>query len=205
MGNWRRTGWLVNRARKGSAHPRRYGCTAQHTPYRSRCRIRAKPSGRRYAFLSSSDFFSLNQATTNPCGRKLKIQQISQVYLHFPVGAGEPPSVLRGFTDVELWPGESRSVNVSLSRYDLSVWDVPSQSWMRALGTYSLSVGASSRDFRLNGTLPLSSYSFGPSFFAWFVVGFFPRKTDLYCGFPSNTVFYLNNHTLHLLYFNLAC
>ncbi|KAF8487505.1 beta-glucosidase [Russula ochroleuca] len=81
--------------------------------------------------------------------------EIPQVYLHFPAGAGEPPSVLRGFTDVELQPGEEKSVNVTLSRYDLSVWDVPSQSWMRALGTYSLSVGTSSRDFRLKGTLPL--------------------------------------------------
>ena len=82
-------------------------------------------------------------------------KKISQVYLHFPAGAGEPPSVLRGFTDVELRPSEEKSVNVTLSRYDLSVWDVPSQSWMRTLGTYSLSVGASSRDFRLKGTLPL--------------------------------------------------
>ena len=84
-----------------------------------------------------------------------KKKQISQLYLHFPAGAGEPPSVLRGFTDVELQPGENKTTNVTLSRYDLSVWDVPSQSWMRALGTYSLSVGASSRDFRLEGTLPL--------------------------------------------------
>ena len=75
------------------------------------------------------------------------------MYLHFPHGAGEPPSVLRGFTDVELRPGESKVANVTLSRYDLSVWDVPCQTWMRAPGTYSLSVGASSRDFRLKGVL----------------------------------------------------
>ena len=81
--------------------------------------------------------------------------KIPQVYLHFPAGAGEPPSVLRGFTDVELRPGEGKIVNVTLSRYDLSVWDVRSQSWTRASGTYSLSVGTSSRDFRLEGTLPL--------------------------------------------------
>jgi len=55
---------------------------------------------------------------------------------------------------VELQPDEWKIVNVTLSRYDLSVWDVPSQSWMRTPGTYSLSVGASSRDFRLEGTLP---------------------------------------------------
>ncbi|KAF8496226.1 beta-glucosidase [Russula emetica] len=81
--------------------------------------------------------------------------EISQVYLHFPDSAGEPPSVLRGFTDVELQPGESMTVNVTFSRYDLSVWDVPSQTWVRAPGTYSLSIGASSRDFRLKGTLLL--------------------------------------------------
>jgi len=81
--------------------------------------------------------------------------EIPQVYLHFPALAGEPPSVLRGFTDVELQPGESQILNVTLSRYDLSVWDVPNRSWMRALGSYSLSVGASSRDFRLSDTLSL--------------------------------------------------
>jgi len=81
--------------------------------------------------------------------------EIAQLYLHFPEHAGEPPSVLRGFTDVDLQPGESKTVSITLSRYDLSTWDVPSQSWMRAEGAYSLSVGASSRDFRLEGTLPL--------------------------------------------------
>jgi len=81
--------------------------------------------------------------------------EIPQLYLHFPVSAGEPPSVLRGFSDVELQSGESQTVEITLSRYDLSVWDVVNQSWMRASGTYSVSVGASSRDFRLNGNIAL--------------------------------------------------
>jgi beta-glucosidase len=75
--------------------------------------------------------------------------------LHFPVQAGEPPSVLRGFKDVDLQPGESKTVSIKLSRYDLSIWDVTGQSWMRAEGTYFLSVGTSSRDLRLKGKLPL--------------------------------------------------
>ena len=82
-------------------------------------------------------------------------QQIPQVYLHFPARAEEPPSVLRGFSDVGLEPGESKVVRITLSRYDLSFWDVVGQSWMRARGTYSLSVGASSRDLRLKGKMPL--------------------------------------------------
>jgi len=81
--------------------------------------------------------------------------EVSQLYLHFPKEAGEPPSVLRGFTDVELGSGELKVVYITLSRYDLSIWDVVSQSWMRSMGTYSLSVGASSRDFRLKGTVTL--------------------------------------------------
>ena len=84
-----------------------------------------------------------------------KQTQISQLYLHFPAQAGEPPSVLRGFTDVDLQPGELKTNCVTLSRYDLSIWDVTSQSWVRAKGTYSLSIGASSRDFRLKGKIPL--------------------------------------------------
>jgi Fibronectin type III-like domain len=75
----------------------------------------------------------------------------------FPLWRGEPPSVLRGFTDVGLQPGESKTVNVTLSRYDLSAWDVPSQTWVRAPGMYSVSVGVTSRDFRpgLKNTLLL--------------------------------------------------
>lgn len=81
--------------------------------------------------------------------------EIPQLYVHYPSSSGEPPNVLRGFTDVTLLPGQTQTVTITLSRYDLSIWDVPSQSWMRAAGTYSLSVGASSRDFKLNGQLPI--------------------------------------------------
>ncbi|KAI9434675.1 beta-glucosidase [Lactarius indigo] len=81
--------------------------------------------------------------------------EIPQLYLHFPVRAGEPPSVLRGFTDVDLQPGEAQGITMTLSRYDLSIWDVVSQSWIRPAGSYSLSIGASSRDFRLKDTIPL--------------------------------------------------
>jgi len=79
--------------------------------------------------------------------------EIPQLYLHFPVNAGEPPSVLRGFSDIELQPGEVQSVTITLSRYDLSIWDVVNQTWMLAKGAYSVSVGASSRDLRLNGNI----------------------------------------------------
>ena len=79
--------------------------------------------------------------------------EIAQVYLHFPDEAGEPPSVLRGFSDVYLQPGEALSVTITLSRFDFSIWNVDNQSWVFPPGTFSLSVGASSRDFRLESTV----------------------------------------------------
>ncbi|OSD03878.1 glycoside hydrolase family 3 protein [Trametes coccinea BRFM310] len=82
--------------------------------------------------------------------------EIAQLYVHFPAGAGEPPSVLRGFEDVQdVRPGESRTVSITLSRYDLSVWDAEAQGWKKPAGKFEFSVGTSSRDFRLKGTIPV--------------------------------------------------
>ena len=41
--------------------------------------------------------------------------------------SGEPPSLLKGFTDVELGPDEMKLVTIRLSRYDLSIWDTVAQ------------------------------------------------------------------------------
>ena len=68
--------------------------------------------------------------------------------------SGEPPSLLKGFTDIELGPGEMKSGTIRLSRYDLSIWDTVVQGWRRPEGTIGLSVGASSRDIRLRGAIP---------------------------------------------------
>ncbi|KAL5520254.1 hypothetical protein ACEPAG_9467 [Sanghuangporus baumii] len=80
--------------------------------------------------------------------------EIPQLYVHHPKSAGEPPSVLKGFTDVCLEPWQTKTVSITLSRYDLSVWDVVTQSWRRPVGTIKFSVGASSRDVRLRGSFP---------------------------------------------------
>jgi beta-glucosidase len=80
--------------------------------------------------------------------------EIPQLYIHHPPSAGEPPSVLKGFTNVEVSPGQTTSASITLSRYDLSIWDVVRQGWVKPEGTITFSVGASSRDFRLSGTIP---------------------------------------------------
>jgi beta-glucosidase len=45
--------------------------------------------------------------------------EIPQLYLGFPNAAGEPPKVLRGFDDLQLSPGASATVTMSLNARDL--------------------------------------------------------------------------------------
>ena len=85
--------------------------------------------------------------------RWLTLGQTPQLYLSFPASAHEPPSVLRGFDSVFLNPGQSSTVTMQLTRYDLSIWDAPSQRWIIPSGTFGINVGASSRDFRLKGSI----------------------------------------------------
>ncbi|KAI9459354.1 glycoside hydrolase superfamily [Boletus coccyginus] len=81
--------------------------------------------------------------------------EVPQLYVHHPASANEPPSILKGFTNVVLEPGQTAQASITLSRYDLSIWDVVRQGWAKPDGTIAFSIGASSRDFRLQGTIPL--------------------------------------------------
>jgi beta-glucosidase len=96
--------------------------------------------------------------------------EIPQLYLGYPPSAGEPPKVLRGFDEVPLTAGASQQVVMTVGQRDMryvffrlafgrrwidwscSIWDTPSQSWVRPPGTFTVFVGASSRDIRLNGS-----------------------------------------------------
>ncbi|KAG1742563.1 glycoside hydrolase family 3 protein [Suillus lakei] len=80
--------------------------------------------------------------------------EIPQLYIHHPSSANEPPSVLKGFTNVEISPYDTKQVSITLSRYDLSIWDVVAQGWRKPSGQISFSIGASSRDFKLQGDIP---------------------------------------------------
>eukprot|EP00055_Hartaetosiga_balthica_P011579 m.53075 g.53075 ORF g.53075 m.53075 type:complete len:739 (-) comp7652_c0_seq1:124-2340(-) len=79
--------------------------------------------------------------------------EVPQLYLGFPSSAGEPPQQLKGFEKVHLGAGQSTTVTFNLRDRDLSIWDVNQHAWSKVKGSYSVSIGASSRDFRLNGSM----------------------------------------------------
>lgn len=80
--------------------------------------------------------------------------EVAQLYIGLPASApASPPKQLRGFQKLSLAPSAAGTVTFPLRRKDLSYWDVASQSWKVPTGTFKISVGASSRDIRLTGTM----------------------------------------------------
>lgn len=78
--------------------------------------------------------------------------EVTQLYLGFPDEAAQPGRVLRGFEKVGVAAGAAAEVTFALRRRDVSYWDVAARQWAVAGGTYTVSVGASSRDIRATAT-----------------------------------------------------
>ncbi|CAK5280733.1 unnamed protein product [Mycena citricolor] len=74
--------------------------------------------------------------------------EVAQLYVSFPSTENQPPRVLRGFDKMSLKPGQQGTATFELTRKDLSVWDVSEQKWRVPKGSFTISVGASSRDLR---------------------------------------------------------
>ncbi|KAL1952086.1 hypothetical protein VTO73DRAFT_1235 [Trametes versicolor] len=79
--------------------------------------------------------------------------EVPQLYTSPPASANQAPFNLKGFDSVYLNPGETKTVTFQLSRYDFSVWNVAAQRWDIATGVTGLSVGSSSRNFKLKGSI----------------------------------------------------
>jgi beta-glucosidase len=84
--------------------------------------------------------------------------EIAQVYVSPPEGAGRPPQKLEGFVRVTVAPGASRRLTVSLPPRAFAYW---SDSWVVDAGRYEIHVGSSSRDHRLTAAIELPAAALG--------------------------------------------
>lgn len=77
-------------------------------------------------------------------------QEIAQLYLHQNKCSVERPfKELKGFTKVGLKPGESKQVTIKLPRRALQYYDTESKCWKDEPGMFTVLIGASSRDIKL--------------------------------------------------------
>ncbi|KAH8814936.1 putative beta-glucosidase A [Xylogone sp. PMI_703] len=79
--------------------------------------------------------------------------EVVQLYLSLG-GPNDAVRVLRGFDDIPLVAGETKTFSYDLTRRDLSNWDPISQNWVISSYPKTVYVGASSRDLKLVATLP---------------------------------------------------
>ncbi|KAJ5358568.1 uncharacterized protein N7496_010981 [Penicillium cataractarum] len=75
--------------------------------------------------------------------------EVPQLYLGIP---NAPARQLRGFEKVTIEAGKKTRVEFSVTRRDMSVWDVVHQEWHLQSGEYRVYVGRSSRDLPLTGS-----------------------------------------------------
>jgi len=83
--------------------------------------------------------------------------EIAEVYVgdsHSSVP--RPVKELKGFAKVDLKPGESGHLSVSLDRRAFSYYDVGGNDWKAEPGEFDIEVGSSSDDLRLRGTFKLN-------------------------------------------------
>ena len=122
---------------------------------------------------SNSAFHNATVSLTVTNTGKVPGTEVVQMYLgQNRSSAGRPAygmKQLQGFRRVSLKPGESAQVSMPISTRAVSVWDVtaaPSTSagaapeggaWAVAEGTFDVSVGPSSCDARLRGTLAVAA------------------------------------------------
>lgn len=68
-----------------------------------------------------------------------------------------PEKELKGFTKVQLEPGEEKSVSIELNKRAFAYYDGDLQDWRVESGEFEILVGASSRDIRLTATVAITS------------------------------------------------
>lgn len=84
-------------------------------------------------------------------------REIAQLYVRdLHSTAFRPDKELKGFTKVNLEPGEEQELAIKLGRRAFAFYDVGSRDWVVEAGDFEILVGASSRDIRLSTILPLA-------------------------------------------------
>jgi beta-glucosidase len=81
--------------------------------------------------------------------------EIAQVYAGLPADAKEPPKRLVGWSKVQLNPGESKEVTITIPARSLSIYDDGSSKWNLVPGSYTFMAGGSSKDLPLQQSVSL--------------------------------------------------
>jgi beta-glucosidase len=89
--------------------------------------------------------------------------EVVQVYVSPPKSAvARPPRELKGFQRVELAPGETKPLTLTLEPRSFAFWDERDKRWKVEPGSFEILAGASSRDIRLRRKIEVGGRSLPP-------------------------------------------
>jgi len=84
-------------------------------------------------------------------------QEVVQLYVRDPQArVARPAKELKGFAKVELAPGETKTVTLTLDRRSLAYWDDARHAWVAEAGAFEVAVGGSSQDIRARAGFQLT-------------------------------------------------
>ncbi|KAK8091722.1 beta-glucosidase 1 precursor [Apiospora hydei] len=126
-----------------------YGQTAADPLPRPAPAASDEPGGNRQLW----DVMQTVTATVTNTG-SLVGDEVPQLYVALG-GPSDPPVQLRGFDRMRIEPGQSAEFRATLTRRDLSNWDVASQNWVISDHPKTVYVGPSSRKLVLSAPLEL--------------------------------------------------
>ena len=84
-------------------------------------------------------------------------KEVVELYVSAPAGGLEKPACeLKGFAKTrEMKPGESQTVTIKVTNYELASFNEAASAWEAAAGTYKVAFGSSVADIRANATYQL--------------------------------------------------
>jgi beta-glucosidase len=83
--------------------------------------------------------------------------EVPQIYVQYPSLERMPIKELKGFIRTHLLKGEQRHIQFSIPASELQKWDLKLHKWVLYPGDYTISVGSSSQDIKLNSVINIKA------------------------------------------------
>ena len=88
---------------------------------------------------------------------KVKGKEVAQLYITQNISSiDRSEKELKGFGKIELNPNETKTVTMEIDKRDLSYYDEIKKEWIAEPGKYTIKVGASSKDIKLESELKVT-------------------------------------------------